>query len=449
MKKLLLTVLAGFLLLSLLVGCGGGNNPVPQGESQSTAQPESSAPEKVKIVVWGAVPAENGPQDVCDQFMKQNGDIEVEYVRYVNDDQGNVKLDSALMSGEQIDAYFTYFEDLYVKRIASGAAEDLTPWLKEDNFDIRENYGDGVWLYNNAAYGLPTNYDFQFVFANTKMFEELGIPLPTEWTWDEYAEITKKLTRDVDGVHVFGGFMNWQDVGRYIGRGQVLGADSFYKSDTETNFDNPIYQKALTLFDKLMLKDKSHLNFVESGNAKLQPYGELLTGKAATCISAPWIIRYINDSEKYPHDFKVAALPLPKMPGESANYGWPGQTSVIMMNSKSEYKDQAYRFIKYFGSEGQEYMCRAGKIPSWKGLSQDLAIQNLLGKDAEKNFDVQSFKDVLFTDKVKPFYNTKFKSLPEIERIWKEEVEKFVSGNQSIEEALDAAKQKGDRVLQQ
>ncbi len=439
MKRLVAIGMSAVLGLLLFAGCGASEEQQSGGDSGT---------DKKKLVVWGPIPAENGPQEVCDTFMETNPDIEIEYVRYVNDDQGNVKLDTALMSGEQIDVYFTQFEDYYVKRIESGMAEDLEPWLEEDGFDIQEAYGDGVWQYEGKTYGLPTNYDHQFVWVNQTMFEEAGIEIPESWTWEEYADITKQLTKEENGVQIYGGFMKWQDVGRLMGRGQVLGADSFYKSDTESNFDDPVYRETLELFERLMITDKSHMDFVEATNSKLEPYGEFLSGKVATCISSPWIARYINDLEQYPHDFKTVAVPLPQWEDSEHNYGWPGLTGVIMMNPASENKEAAYEFIKYFGTEGQEYMCSAGKIPSWTGIEPDVALQEMLGENAEELFDVESFESVIFNDSIERYYNTKFNKLPELERVWKEEVEKFVTEEQDLETTLQNAKERGDSELQ-
>lgn len=438
MKRAASLGMVGVMMVMLLAGCGS--------EKEERAASDKKEGKK-KIVVWGPIPEENGPQDVCDNFMKDYPDIEVEYVRYVNDDQGNVKLDTALMSGEQIDVYFTQFEDYYVKRIENGMAEELDPFLEKDGMDMQESYGDGVWQYEGKTYGLPTNYDHQFVWINETMFKEAGIEIPTSWTWEEYAEITKKLTKEENGVQIYGGFMKWQDVGRLMGRGQVLGADSFYKSDTESNFDHQVYGETLGIFNQLMLEDKSHMNFVEATNSKLEPYGEFLSGKVATCISAPWITRYINDLEKYPHDFQTVAAPLPVMEGSENNYGWPGLTGVIMMNPETAEKEAAYEFIKYYGTKGQEFMCRAGKIPSWTGIDPEVALQKMLGENAEELFDVESFKNVIFDEGVERYYNTKFNKLPELERIWKEEVERFVTGEQDVDATLSNAKDRGDKEL--
>jgi multiple sugar transport system substrate-binding protein len=441
------------IIISSLAACTGQSEPDKQ--SSSSQQKDSSTQKgedtqtvnPVKLVVWGGVPPEMGPQDVCDEFMKLNPNIKVEYVRYVNDDQGNLKLDSALMSGEQIDCYFTYFEDLYVKRIEGGVAEDLTPWLEKEKFDMVENYGEGYWTYKDRVYGLPTNFDFQFVFINKSMFEEAGISIPTEWSWEEYREITKKLTKTENGKQVYGGFMNWQDVGRYVLRGAALGADSFYKGDTESNFEHPIFKRSLELFSQLMIEDKSHISFSDVNNAKLTPYGELLAGKAATCISAPWIMRYINDTQQYPHDFIITAAPLPYTEKGSIDYAWPGLTSLLMMNSKSKSKEEAYKFIKYFGTDGQLLMCRAGKVPSWKKINQDEALKRMMGDNPEQRYDIDTLKRVIFATKVKAFANTKFKGLPQLERIWKEEVEKMLAGQQNIDSAIKNAKQRGDQAI--
>lgn len=92
-------------------------------------------------------------------------------------------------------------------------------------------------------------------------------------------------------------------------------------------------------------------------------------------------------------------------------------------------------------------MCRAGKIPSWTGIDPEVALNEMLGENAEELFDVDSFKNVIFDEKIERYYNTKFNKLPELERIWKEEVERFVTGEQDQESTLANAKERGDQEL--
>ena len=87
MKKMLAMVLAAVLCI--------------YAAGMTAALADSTTP--VKLVIWGGVPEDKGPQKVCENFNATYPGIEAEYIRYVNDDQGNVKLDTALISGEKIE----------------------------------------------------------------------------------------------------------------------------------------------------------------------------------------------------------------------------------------------------------------------------------------------------------------------------------------------------------
>ncbi|MFP4442689.1 MAG: carbohydrate ABC transporter substrate-binding protein, partial [Spirochaetia bacterium] len=92
MKKTIMFLLV--LTVGVLVFAGGQNE-----EASSTPKEEKA----VELVVWGGVPGENGPDEAAAKYNAINENVKVKYVRYVNDDQGNVKLDTALVAGEKID----------------------------------------------------------------------------------------------------------------------------------------------------------------------------------------------------------------------------------------------------------------------------------------------------------------------------------------------------------
>ena len=56
----------------------------------------------VTLKFWGGVPAEYGPLEVVANFNKEYKDkgIQIEYTRFVNDAQGNLKLEMNLLSGK-------------------------------------------------------------------------------------------------------------------------------------------------------------------------------------------------------------------------------------------------------------------------------------------------------------------------------------------------------------
>ncbi|HZX03430.1 MAG TPA: hypothetical protein VFF46_10880, partial [Kribbella sp.] len=84
------------------------------------------------LQVWGGVPAASGPADVVKAFQQKFPQYKVDYTRFVNDDRGNLKLDTALQGGVDIDVYFTYTQGAMALRAGSGLAADLTDRVKAD-----------------------------------------------------------------------------------------------------------------------------------------------------------------------------------------------------------------------------------------------------------------------------------------------------------------------------
>lgn len=108
MKKLISLVAVAALAASVFAGCGGQKAVDESPTTTANATTQEVKKDPVKLVWWGAIPPESGPQGVVDNFNKMDPKVQVEYYRYVNDDQGNTKLDMALASGEQIDVFVNY-----------------------------------------------------------------------------------------------------------------------------------------------------------------------------------------------------------------------------------------------------------------------------------------------------------------------------------------------------
>lgn len=183
--KRLVTGLASVVAVSLmLAGCSGngnGNNgnggaasSSPSSSPSSSVEPSATAgADPVKLTLWGGVPPENGPQEVVDNWNKENPDIQLEYVRFVNDDAGNLKLDTAMMSSQPVDMYVSYDYSLYEKRIKAGNALDLSTF---SDYSVDEKMGEGAsfWKADDKYYGVPTSKGPSFVWLNKDMLDAKG-----------------------------------------------------------------------------------------------------------------------------------------------------------------------------------------------------------------------------------------------------------------------------------
>ena len=137
------------------------------------------------------------PQAVIDVWNKEHPETQIEYVRYVNDDEGNLKLDTAIMTGQDVDLFVNYTISHTAKRVASGAAADLSSFT---DYNIDEKMGPDAegWKIDGKYYGVPTTKSTYFVALNKEALDAANLPVPKDWTWDEMREYAKKLKRIVD-----------------------------------------------------------------------------------------------------------------------------------------------------------------------------------------------------------------------------------------------------------
>lgn len=113
-RKHISILLVLVLTITLLTGCGTTKN-TPASEATATPAPSATTQkeqpkETATLRFWGGIPPESGPARVVNSFNEAYRDkgIQVEYERFVNDDQGNLKLETSLMAGNEVDIYVNY-----------------------------------------------------------------------------------------------------------------------------------------------------------------------------------------------------------------------------------------------------------------------------------------------------------------------------------------------------
>lgn len=338
-KKLMAAGMAALLTFSCLAGCGGTATetasaggaseeavessaaPAQESSADQAAEAESSGSgEVVTIRMWGGVPPESGPQQVCDNFNELYKDkgIQVEYERFVNDETGNLKLETNLLSGTGVDLYMSYGIDALTKRAQGEMALDLTELMERDGFDQKAYFGDMAEAYyvDGKPYCLPTKLDQYGIVINKTMFDEAGIEVPTEWTFEEFREIAKQLTHGEGQDKVYGIFWNTQqDISGMFNYliAQTNGGDPMYLSETETAFEDPVVLQAVQLVNDMMNVDGTSPTHTDSVTQKLSQEGLFLTGKCAMTIG-PWMIDpYCQSSPCYdvPRFPCIRILPSP------------------------------------------------------------------------------------------------------------------------------------------
>lgn len=412
------------LVASLAAGCGKADSGT--GTGAVTSDNKTKEAKTVKLKFWGGVPAEAGPQSVIDAWNAQNKDIQVEYERFVNDDSGNLKLDTALITGQDSDLYVNYTLPRLKKRIDSGLALNLSD-LKDYNIDDKMGVDAKLWQVNDKYYGLPTKKNMAFIWLNKDALDEAGLPIPPlDWTWEDLQNYAAKLKKDKRW-----GLLQHEAV--FTSQfDSVLETTGKTKPDGTSNLDNPLTKTGFEILYNMMFKDKSTPLYGEQITAKMPVDTMFLKGESAMLNAGEFIFRNSNNLKDYPRTFKIAFATIPRIIKDQKDFKYPGGLGdVISINPNSPNKEAAWKFLKWYADGGMMPMAGGGRIPSSKAVNTDDAIKLLL-TGVENTYDKDSLKKVVFGN-----FPTYVESLEQqVKDIRKEEYEKYFLNKSDINATL-------------
>ncbi len=413
----------------------------------SKEKKQDSAPVTIKI--WGAIQEDQGPAELISNFMKANPNIKVEYVFYKNDPAGNTKLSTALMAGDDVDLFINYGARRIDPRAKGGQALDLTPYISKERFNMKDNFGTDYYTTDGKVFALPASTLKTMVWINKQALDEAGLPLPKkDWTWEDYKEYAKKLTKGEGANKRYGSI--WYDPGYSFttpARG-LLGTNCFYKADGSSNFDHPAYKMSLKYKLELENQLKVQENRIEFIMAKLNYWSEFFTGKAAMMIGSDAMLRHALNQKDYPRTWKVAFANLPRYDNNSkVNYMGRTYFDYIAISKNSKNKDAAWKLAKYWSTQGSLYMFKFGRASAWKKTDIGKISDLIINESNQKLFDMSSFKKV-FLDFTSPGYNDNdFTAYAQIDQIITEEYEKAQLGSITVDQALENMKKRSDKEI--
>lgn len=422
--------------------------------------PFAVAEEPITLRLWGGVQPEYGYADIEANFNEQFKDkgIQLEYVRYVNDADGNLQLDTYLMAGGEIDIFMGYGGNgRLIPRIEAGNVLDMTPYLEAAGFDPFAELGEAAcagYIYDDKYYAVPTKYENnQYWFANVEMFEAAGIELPFDgWTYSEFLAAAEKLTSG-DGMDKIYG-MYWSFNKNFDMTNAFLNAMNqpygVYVDEKNEAITVDHMKKALSVIKATTDNGWAPEMAIEKADDLTIPT-VFLEGKAAisTCISQ---IRVIKDIATYPHDFTTAIIPAPvpdELLEEKGTHNYVnGAGDLICVSSKTEYPQECMDFVLWYIQGGMAPLAKGGRIPLWKGFDGN-AVADSLMIGAEGVFDVDSIVNYMGVEKTKAqtVLNQPAYAQSEIGTLQTEAIEAVLYGQKDVDTALDNFKVKADKLI--
>jgi multiple sugar transport system substrate-binding protein len=208
---------------------------------------------------------------------------------------------------------------------------------------------------DGSTYLMPNTFNTMVIYYNTKMFEAAGIERPSDdWTWDDFLEISKKLTTGSGANKVYGFAMPYYSFG--ITPWLYSNGTSMMSEDLKTaQLTDPQVQKTVE-----WVRDLATKYGVSPQPKGSDPYQLFPAGKAAMTGAGHFVTGGFAKAGFSDYDI----LPWPKGTTKSTVFG----AGAFAISKTSKNQELAWEFIKMLtDQQTQKKWADAGSaVPSTK-----------------------------------------------------------------------------------
>jgi len=223
---------------------------------------------------------------------------------------------------------------------SEGLLMDLTDAVVRSGLDPA-SYGQtlDVITVADTIPALPRTKSVWLLFYNRDIFKKLGIPEPGNLTWEQYAELTRRLTvTKEDGSTLYGGYIPpWT-----MNIGGVQAGEYLYDDEL------PYTRRYVELLNRLYNVDHTHPDITQMEGEYNLPNQVFLDQKIATMVNGDWVVYLFNNAyAEKSRTFRWGIAPLPvfeDMPKGTSI----GSSSYLAVLNSSRHKESAFEFISYF-----------------------------------------------------------------------------------------------------
>lgn len=385
MKRLWALILVGLMLVGLLSACTpkeDAKEPVKKDEKTNTQssgkQEDNKASDKNKpeeeavVQVFHYMLQETkraGLEATQEKFKEIYPNVTFENIFYNQGTDYFPQLSTALASGEQPEIIMGN-PGLYPDVIAEGYAMDLT-----DNEVIKSlnlPSGDlGDVSANGRVYGFPLDFKTWGVFYNVKIFNELGLKVPTKQS--ELLDICQKLED--------AGYDPWIHAFADAVFGDIEMRNTVWTRALE-NGDNDLFENLMNgskkVTDYPYIKEglevwQQRMQWARNdalSNNQDKSLELFVAGEGAMLYTGSWsvgdILAKVGDAD---FEFNFFVAPIDENPNSQKLNVQVDQS--FMVNPKSEYADIALKFMEFWMTDGALTWSEYTQLPLSTGQVSD------------------------------------------------------------------------------
>jgi len=313
--------------------------------------------------------------------------------------------------------------------------EPVDTYFESEKADFYPNALE-AYTFDGKLYGVPSAMTVHGMMLNLDIFKERNIEPPTgDWTWEEFAEIAKKLTYDKDGdgktdVYGFSTYIKngyyeaWPFL--YMDGGKPVNDDV-----TQFTFDSP---EAISALEKLASLKTSNAAPKEMGSGDVGGTWKAFSAQKSVAMQ-PWATWAISAAQKAKMNFAVVPYPKGKS-GKNVTIGGVG--GWMMFHQEDEGKKVVLADLMKALSATEQQVLSAknyGTFPSRKSATDQNPFAD--------NPHMQQAQKLTETAVMIP----RHKDWKKVDEAIQKELQLVLNGEKKADEAMAAAKKTVDGLL--
>lgn len=435
-RKILATVLTALTVVTALTGCGS-----------KKAMETNSDSITLRFVSWNSNYAELD-QKVADAYKEKNPNVTVKFEYYgdMTATEYYKKVDMMVLGKEKMDILMTSAFAEHKQRAASGTYLPMDDFFEREGIKPEDAYAIMPRV-NEQVYGIPGDLKYQLVYINKNYLEEAGLEAPSlDWTWDDYREYAKAMTKGEGATKIYGSYFHSWDHYNLMGFWSSYGDNPMFNSDaTAVNFDNPIFADWLQFRYDMENVDKCQISYTDVKAMNMAYRDKFFNGEVAMLPVGSFLIAELDDQDKYPHDFVTTFAPIPAWKEDE-----PGTTytdsQFYSICKNSEYPQEAYDFIRFYTTEGMKI--RGVSLSAEAGIDKMEFFKMMI--DDTSYVDVDTLNNVLSNPNWKELIYTNVPSYnKELSTLMLDEAGKFLLGQDTLENVVTSLVEKGNDMIKE
>lgn len=298
-QKLGLVMVFMLLVVSVLSGCGGGNNNSGNeaNSKSSNGKEVSDKPVDLTLTMWGSESDKQVMEKRLEIMKKTNPNINVNVLLVAGDyDQ---KVQTMIAGGTPPDIMM--LAENYQVYASKNQIMPLDDLIASNNLDMKERYSDdiaNIMNYEGKFYGLPDRAGAMVLFYNKDLFDKAGVAYPSkDWTQKDLLEAAQKLTvKEGDKTVQWGYYPGtwWPQWMQLV----YQNGGSLFDENNKPTFDTPEVRDALQFLNDMSFKygtSPTPVEIADMGNIGADPL--FAQGKIAMETTGFWNIGSLSKVE--------------------------------------------------------------------------------------------------------------------------------------------------------